>query len=307
LINNRKILLYNILLVFISTYSLYSKDSSYQLQKRRHKTWFVLSAATVGTHAVLYNTWYKNEPQSSFHWINDNRDWKQIDKAGHVFGAYFSATAASAAFRYSGYNTKKSVLLGIGFSLAFQMPIEYFDGKSSAWGGSKGDMLANATGTLAAGLQNWFWGKPRIPIHVTFHKSPYANCRPNMLGSSVPERILKDYNGQTYWIDLNPERMKIRPAKWPRWLGVNLGYGAEGMLGGDDNVWTGSDGNIQDFSHINRYRQYYIGPSISFGHLKKHSKKAIRIIAHITDKIRMPLPVIEYNGNKKWGFHPLYW
>ncbi|MEK0420724.1 MAG: hypothetical protein RLZZ161_575 [Bacteroidota bacterium] len=266
-----------------------------------------MSTATVGTHIALYHTWYKNESQSPFHWINDNRNWKQMDKAGHVFGAYFSATAASAAFRYSGYSRKKSALLGAAYSLAFQMPIEYFDGKSNAWGASSGDMLANITGTLTAGLQNWFWGKPRIPIRVTFHKSNYAQLRPNMLGSNVAERMLKDYNGQTYWIDLNPERMKARPRFWPRWLGINVGYGAEGMLGGDDNVWKGSDGNIQDYSFITRYRQYYIGPSISLGYLKNHPKKAVRIIAHITDKIRLPLPAIEYNGKRQWGFHPLYW
>jgi hypothetical protein len=101
--------------------------------------------------------------------------------------------------------------------------------------------------------------------------------------------------------------MEARPRFWPRWLGINVGYGAEGMLGGDDNVWKGSDGNIQDYSFITRYRQYYIGPSISLGYLKNHPKKAVRIIAHITDKIRLPLPAIEYNGKRQWGFHPLYW
>jgi uncharacterized protein YfiM (DUF2279 family) len=262
---------------------------------------------TIGTHVALYQTWYKNEQQSRFHWINDNRNWLQMDKAGHIFGSYFSATATSAAFRHAGYNHRKSALLGMGFSLAFQMPIEYFDGKSSAWGASSGDMIANTAGTLAAGIQNWLWGNPRIPIRVTFHKSPFASQRPEMLGSIIPERMLKDYNGQTYWLDLNPERMKIRRGFWPRWLGVNLGYGAEGMLGGNDNVWTAADGNIRDYSHISRYRQYYVGPSISLGYLKKHPKKAVRIIAHITDKIRLPLPVIEFNGKRGLNFHPLYW
>lgn len=230
-----------------------------------------------------------------------------MDKVGHAFGAYFSATATSAAFRYSGYSPRKSALLGAGFSLAFQMPIEYFDGKSSAWGASSGDMIANATGTLIAGLQNWFWTTPRIPFRVTFHRSPFAVNRPDMLGHNLPERMLKDYNGQTYWLDLNPERLKVRPGFWPRWLGVNVGYGAEGMLGGDDNVWFAADGKVQDYSHTIRYRQYYIGPSISFGYLKNHPKKAVRILAFITDKIRLPLPVIEFSKQNTVRFHPLYW
>ncbi len=285
----------------------YSGDSAVIKNHLPQETWIGLSCLTVGTHLALYQTWYKNEQQSKFHWINDNQNWLQMDKAGHVFGAYFSATAASAAFRHAGYNRRKSALLGMGFSLAFQMPIEYFDGKSKTWGASSGDMLANTVGTTVAGLQNWFWGVPRIPIRVTFHRSPFASQRPGMLGSNVPEKMLKDYNGQTYWIDLNPERMQIRPGFWPRWLGLNIGYGAEGMLGGNDNIWTDPDGKTMNYSHISRYRQYYIGPSISFGYLKNHPKKAIRIIAHITDKIRLPLPVIELNGKSTMDIHPLYW
>lgn len=230
-----------------------------------------------------------------------------MDKAGHVFGAYRSASLASEAFRHAGYSRKKSAWLGAGISLAFQMPIEYFDGKSQGWGASYGDIMANFAGTLAAGLQNGYWGNTRIPIRITFHRSPYANMRPNLLGSNTPERMLKDYNGQTYWIDINPERLKARPGFWPRWLGINMGYGAEGMLGGDDNRWIDSDGRIQDYSNVTRYRQYYIGPSISFGYLKNHPKKAIRILAHITDKVRLPLPAIEYNQRKNWAFHAVYW
>jgi hypothetical protein len=31
----------------------------------------------------------------------------------------------------------------------------------------------------------------------------YAQYRPNVLGSSLAEQILKDYNGQTYWLSVN--------------------------------------------------------------------------------------------------------
>lgn len=295
------------LLIFTSINSLYSQDTTIHSNNRKRNVWIGLSTLTIGTHATLYKTWYNKETQRSFHWVNDNKNWLQIDKAGHVFGAYFSATAASAAFRYSGYSRKKSALLGTGFSLAFQMPIEYFDGKSSGWGASSGDIIANAAGSLFAGIQNWHWGKARIPIRFSFRPSHFAAKRPDMLGSNTPSRMLKDYNGQTYWIDINPERIKERPNFWPRWLGINLGYGADGMLGGDDNIWKDADGRVQDYSHIKRNRQYYIGPSISFGYLKKHPNKAVRALAYITDKIRIPMPVFEFTGKNNPTFHPLYW
>lgn len=296
-----------ILLVFTSINCLCSQDTNFHFKNRRRNAWIGLSTLTVGTHALLYNTWYSKETRHSFHWVNDNKSWLQMDKAGHVFGAYFSAAAASAAFRYSGYNRKKSALLGMGFSLAFQMPIEYFDGKSNHWGASSGDIVANAAGSLFAGIQNWHWGNTRIPVRFTFRLSPFATIRPDMLGSNTPTRMLKDYNGQTYWLDFNPERMRVRPGFWPRWLGINFGYGADGLLGGDDNIWRESDGRIQDYSNISRNRQYYIGPSLSFGYLKKHPKKAVRILANITDKVRLPLPVLEFTGKNSVTFRPIYW
>jgi hypothetical protein len=35
--------------------------------------------------------------------------------------------------------------------------------------------------------------------------SSYRLCskRPDVLGSNLPERIIKDYNGQTYWLSVN--------------------------------------------------------------------------------------------------------
>ena len=50
----------------------------------------------LATEIVLYSTtiyalndlWYKDYPQSSFHWINDNFNWLQMDKVGHATTAY---------------------------------------------------------------------------------------------------------------------------------------------------------------------------------------------------------------------------
>src|SRR4051794_27172395 len=34
------------------------------------------------TSIVLYSDWYKNYPQTNFHFFNDNYEWKQVDKIG---------------------------------------------------------------------------------------------------------------------------------------------------------------------------------------------------------------------------------
>jgi hypothetical protein len=43
----------------------------------------------------------------------------------------------------------------------------------------------------------------RITPKFSFHTTQYAQYRPNVLGSSLAEQILKDYNGQTYWLSVN--------------------------------------------------------------------------------------------------------
>ena len=44
----------------------------------------LLSAPMIG----LETYWYSDYPQSKFHFINDNADWQQMDKLGHVFFFY---------------------------------------------------------------------------------------------------------------------------------------------------------------------------------------------------------------------------
>src|SRR5690348_7557393 len=36
----------------------------------------------------LYTQWYKDYPQSSFHFFNDNGEWNQMDKFAHMWDAY---------------------------------------------------------------------------------------------------------------------------------------------------------------------------------------------------------------------------
>lgn len=269
--------------------------------------WSGLGIASTGIHLALYKTWFSDYPMSGFRWINDNNGWMQMDKIGHAWTAHFITSGSAQLFQMAGYNRKKSAVFGAAVSTVFQTTVEVFDGFSEGWGASKGDLLANTAGTVSAGLQCYFWGKPKIPFRVTFHQSGFAPIRPDLLGSNLPERWLKDYNGQTYWLDFNPERMEIRPRWWPRWLGVNLGYGAEGMIGGDDNIFTDKNGTIQDYSHIHRYRQYYLGPSVSFGYLKNHKSPWIRAIAFVSDRIRIPLPAFEFSRKNMGRFEMFYW
>jgi uncharacterized protein YfiM (DUF2279 family) len=274
--------------------------------KRKTIVWASNIGFPIGTYTGLYFAWYKNADFVPFHWKNDNNNWLQMDKAGHLFSGHFIAVNSAASFRHAGYNRKKSAVLGTIFSLGFQTTLEYFDGRSNTWGASYGDLIANTAGASIGGLQAYLWGKVRIPVRVTFRTTALASIRPDMLGSNLPERLLKDYNGQTYWVDLNPNRMQLGWEKWPKWLGLSIGYSAEGMLGGTDNVWTTANGNIQDWSNIPRYRQFLFSPSIAFGHLKPKNK-VLRALCLLTNYWRIPMPTFEYNSLNRTRFHFIYW
>jgi len=49
----------------------------------------VESIATVTSLTGLSVLWYADYPHTSFHFINDNSEWLQMDKAGHLTTAYF--------------------------------------------------------------------------------------------------------------------------------------------------------------------------------------------------------------------------
>ena len=60
------------------------------------------------------------------------------------------------------------------------------------------------------------------------------------LAAAGVERMLKDYNGQTYWLSANLKSF-FQGSNIPAWLNVAVGYGADGMFGGFENKWIDED------------------------------------------------------------------
>jgi hypothetical protein len=99
--------------------------------------------------------------------------------------------------------------------------------------------------------------------------------------------------------------MNLTIKGWPKFLGIAVGYGADGMVGGDDNIWKDNNGNIINRTDITRYRQFYISPSFRFGYIKTKSL-ALKTLLWITDHVKIPSPAIEF-GNRRIKMHWLYW
>jgi len=243
----------------------------------------------------LYTQWYRDYPQSSFHLFNDNSEWLQMDKYAHFFDAYSIAKPLTHLYQWAGYDNKRSTLYGCGIAFLFQTTVEVFDGFSSEWGFSTGDLACNTGGVLLFGAQQLGWKEQRIILKYSFHQTEFSKYRPDVLGSNLPENILKDYNGLTSWVCINPASFMSESSRFPKWLNLAVGFGAEGMTGSDFNPKEVDGRTLPEFE---RYRQYYLAFDIELSKIQTRSsflKGAFKLI----NIIHLPLPTLEFSPGRK--------
>ena len=257
------------------------------------------TAMASGALIGLNQLWYADYAQSNLHSVNDNNEWLQMDKAGHLFSSYHLGAFGANALQWSGCTKKCQLIYGSTIGLAFMTAVEVFDGYSAEWGFSWGDMAANTTGTALYVSQELIWNEQRIVPKFSFHTTQYASLRPNVLGSSLSEQILKDYNGQTYWLSANVNSF-FKSSKVPKWINIAVGYGADGMI-------TGRTENNPLFSSFEtkRSRQFYLSfdADLTKIHTKSHFLKTFFAVFN---SIKIPAPTLEISGSQGIKFHYLY-
>lgn len=310
---NRFYVVFLILLIqnYPFTTNAQSQDSLSIAQKRK-RTILISSANAIGYGGAmigLYNAWYKNYPQTSFHTFNDFKEWNQMDKAGHMYSAYIESRMSMEMWRWAGMERKKRIWIG-GLSGAFyQTVIETLDGYSTGWGWSWGDIGANFIGSGTLIAQELAWDEQRVKLKFSFHRKNYDDTELNqrsdkLFGSKISQRFLKDYNGQTYWASVNVSAF-AKQSSWPKWLNLSIGYGSEGMFGGTENIAHDQTGNIIfNRPDIKRYRQWYIAPDIDFTKIRT-KKKGIKLLFTVLSAFKFPAPTLEFSKGKI-NLRPVY-
>ncbi|MDR6760571.1 hypothetical protein J2Y38_000750 [Flavobacterium sp. 2755] len=270
------------------------------LNKKRQNTVIVTETALASATLLgLNQIWYADYPRSKFHFINDNNEWLQMDKVGHMYSAYHLGRFGAEMLNWSGADQKKQLIYGAGLGFAFLTAVEVLDGYSSQWGASPGDIIANATGTGLYVSQELLWKEQRIISKFSFHTTQYASMRPNLLGKSLNEQILKDYNGQTYWLSVNLHSF-AKESKIPKWLNVAFGYGAEGMISGNVH-----DDIAISIENSERYRQFFLSFDVNLAKIDTKSH-FLKTIFSVFNTIKIPAPTLEYSANKGFKAHALY-
>ena len=268
------------------------------INKKRLRTVIISESAAAGGSLLLLNQlWYKDYPRSSFHFFNDNSEWMQMDKIGHITTSLSIGSLCYKTLKWAGVENKKAIWYG-GFSgSAYLLAIEIFDGLSSQWGFSPGDFTANTLGSAIFISQQLVWSEQRIKIKWSYHNSQFPQYRPDLLGRNFQESALKDYNAQTYWLSGNISAFLKQDSRFPKWLNIAFGYGAEGMVGANQNP-----DNIPFFE---RYRQYYLSADIDVKRIKTNSK-ILKTLFYVVDFLKFPAPAIEYSRVGKYKMHWLY-
>lgn len=264
-------------------------------KKRLYSTIAVESIITIGSFVALNEVWYKPYPRSTFHSFNDNSEWLQMDKAGHFMTANYLSQLGIETFKWSGASKKKSAWIGGSVGLIYLTGLEILDATSQQWGFSWGDMAANTLGYLSASVQTNLWNEQRIKIKFSAHLSEYAQYRPNLLGKTTAERLLKDYNGQTYWMSLNIKSLFFNEkSRFPAWLNFAVGYGAQEMISGTADADFCQNNPMCD--QFNRYRQYYFSFDVDLAKLPI-KQQWIRTVMGPFGFIKIPSPTLELNKN----------
>lgn len=270
------------------------------LSKSRIKSVVISETALASLALVgLNQLWYSDYPHSSFHTIDDSSEWLQMDKVGHLFSTYHLGRFGANSLKWAGADRKSQLLYGSTIGFAFLSVVEVFDGTSSQWGFSWSDMAANATGTSLFVSQELLWKEQRIVPKFSFHTTQYASVRPNVLGNSFSQQILKDYNGQTYWLSANVHSF-FKQSKIPNWLNFAVGYGADGMITGRSEI---NDSFL--YPETQRTRQFYL--SLDADLTKIHTNSHfLKTFFSIFNSIKIPAPTFEINGLGRVKFHYLY-
>jgi len=255
-----------------------------------------------GTLYLLNDLWYKDYPRSSFHFFNDNNEWLQMDKIGHATTSYTIGSLGYETLKWCGVENKDAIWYGGSLGFAYLLTIEILDGLSSEWGFSPGDFTANTVGAAVFMSQQFAWNEQRIKLKWSYHSTIYPKYRPDELGSGITQSWLKDYNGQTYWLSGNISSLIKKDSRFPKWLNIAVGYGAEGMIGGSENPIVH---NGITMPYFKRYRKFFISPDIDLTKIKTNSK-FLKKVFYALNFLKFPAPALEYSKEKNFRIKPVY-
>ncbi len=297
----KKIVFIVVLLLFCRSIFSMDKDTLAITLSQQKKHNAIFSSLSIGASATsfigLNSLWYKDYPRSNFHFFNDSKEWMQMDKCGHAFTAYQLGRNFYNTLITSDSNRNRNIFLGGASGLIYLTSIEILDGKSTQWGFSKSDMVANTFGYFLFASQEYFLQQQFISLKFSYHKSAFANVRPETFGHNFQQRLLKDYNGQTYWLSAPLSLNRSNTKRFTQWLCISFGYSI------DENVFA--DNNINSVNNFQATREFFFSFDADLNRIEWR-RKWMKKIASVINFIKIPSPTIGIRSDGKVKVYPVY-
>jgi hypothetical protein len=114
--------------------------------------------------------------------------------------------------------------------------------------------------------------------------------------------MLKDYNGQSYWLSLNIRSFLPSSSRFPAWPALSLGYGADGMTGGHYNPEMVKD---KPAPHFERTRRFMLSADADL--FRVHSAAPADAAIYMLKPFKFPSPTFEINSKGKVKVYPVYY
>lgn len=261
------------------------------------------SALWAGSISGLYFVWYKDFPKSGFHTFDDSHEWQQMDKMGHLYSSWAFARGVGDMYEWSGLDHRKASIIGAASSFGYMTTFELLDATNEQWGFSWSDVGYNTLGAMTYWTQEFLWDKQYVHFKFSSHNSGLAKYRPEVLGSDFASRMLKDYNGQTYWMSFNPVYWFKEESKIPEWINLSLGYSINDQLVGDGTPYA----VVNDLNNplvFTPYRQYFLSFDVNFEAIPTKSR-LLKLFFRGLNFVKVPFPALELSQGKI-GFRPFY-
>lgn len=251
---------------------------------------------------LLSKSWYKDKKVVPFHFYNDNRGYLQVDKFGHTFGSYVYSYIGYHYLLNSGFSKRDALWYGATLGAVLQTPIEIMDGLHEGYGFSLGDIAANTMGSAIVFSQAAIFNEQVVKFKFSYWESSYSRKANGYLGTTTLNRVLKDYNGHTYWLSIPINKIVVN-SYIPQWVCISAGYGANGMYGEFKNI---NEYNGITIPKTERYRQYLLSLDIDWTKINTRSK-FLKVILKGLTFVKLPFPAIEFNSKNQFKGYWLYY
>lgn len=298
---DKKILVFAFFLIS-QTFHAQSDDSLKRVKRQRSIYLTTTLSMYTASNIALYKTWYEPYNTGKFHTFNDQKEWLGMDKTGHFITSWWISSFIKETAEMSGFDHRQSKWMGIIYPTVFMTSVELMDGFSDGWGFSTTDLAANFGGIAFSYWQSESTFLNKFNLKYSWNPGELSGLRPNILGRNVPERMLKNYNEQTYWLSVP---LHLVHNRIPNWLCISFGYGAKGMLGGRSNVWNQGT-EMFDYSNIERERQYSLSLDLDLREIKIKGK-AWKLFTSTFRWLKIPAPALHFNSKSGFEFSPIQW